>query len=158
VNQGLSIEGIESTLTFLNRVKAVTTMTLRTKWEFEYTAKALADAAVEQRHFRDQRVLFWTEKKQHVMEKIKAEGLTIDESLSDQLSIGSPKYGHSGGRGATVLIDATMQADLDECVQKIRTHTDYSKQYDAWVQLLLANPESRVRLDHDDWLFFFGKK
>jgi hypothetical protein len=132
-------------------------MSLRIKWEFEYTAKVLAAAAIEQREFRDNRINFWEGKKESVMERIKSEGLTIDESLADQFAASNTKYGSSGGRGATVMIDPTMQADLDECVQKIRVHTEFRKQYDAWAQLLSANPETRIKLDHDDWMFYFGK-
>lgn len=130
---------------------------LRSKWEFEYTAKTLAVAASQQRTFREQRVQFWRDKKEKVILKIKAEGLTIDESITDQLLISNTKYGTSAERGAAIMVDQTMQRDLDECVSKIRAHTDFRKQYDAWVQVLDGNPEARVKLDHDDWMFFFGK-
>lgn len=29
--------------------------------------------------------------------------------------------------------------------------------YHGWQQVLSANPEARLSLNHDDWLFFFGQ-
>lgn len=129
---------------------------LRDEWTFEYTASRLAAAAQAQYEFRAQRVTFWEEKKAEVIAKIKDTGLTVSESIADGLS--GFKYGSGNNpRSAHVMVDTTMQADLDECVAKIRKHRDMGAQYHAWVQVLEANPEARMSLHHDDWQFFFGK-
>jgi hypothetical protein len=44
-----------------------------------------------------------------------------------------------------------------ECQGKILEHDNLVRTYDGWVQVLQGNPEARVTLHHDDWLFFFGK-
>lgn len=40
---------------------------------------------------------------------------------------------------------------------KIAYHTELRDTYDGWRQVLEANPENRLSLDIDDWLFFFGR-
>lgn len=132
-------------------------MSLRAEWKFTYTALALAHAASDQRSFRQGRIELWTGKKAEVMQKIKDSGISVTESMADLMS-NTGKYGNAiGGRGAHITIDATLQSDLSECVEKIRTHTAYRDQYNAWVQVLEANSQERLQLDHDDWMFFFGK-
>lgn len=134
-------------------------MSLRSKWEFEYTASALAKTASEQFAFRESRVEYWTAKQNEVMARIKASGLEIHEDIgSASNSVNTLKYGGPAmGFGAQVIIDPTMQTDLNKCHMKIQEHTGLAKQYKAWQQVLEGNPESRVKLDHDDWMFFFGK-
>jgi hypothetical protein len=51
---------------------------------------------------------------------------------------------------------ATLQRDLNECVTKIQQHRAAATEYDAWLQVLDANPEARLKLKHNDWMFFFG--
>jgi len=129
----------------------------RHEWEFEYTASKIAQAAEAQRDFRILRILVWEAKKEEIMAKVHASGLTISESVADQLMSNSYKIGTRSGRVAQIMIDPTMQDDLTECVQKIREHTDLRNAYEAWAQVLLAHPEKRVKLDHEDWIYFFGK-
>lgn len=126
----------------------------RDDWEFEYTASTLATAAKAQRDFRTERVKVWEEKKVEIMQKVKDTGLTVHEGVA--AGMGSYTTSNAGG-GATVMVDATLQRDLNECVTKIRTHRDAATEYDAWVQVLEANPEARLKLKHADWQFFFGK-
>jgi len=133
---------------------------LRPKWEFEYTAKHLALAAIAQRDFRAGRMRAWTEKREDVMKKIRETGLTIHEDVAAGMAsnnVNAMKYSTAGYGGPQVLVDATMQQDLNDCTAKIHEHTELNKQYGAWVQVLEANPEARLKLDHDDWMFFFGK-
>jgi len=56
-----------------------------------------------------------------------------------------------------VLVDPTLQKDLTECVTKMQHHAERARQYDGWEQVLRGNPNSRVHLDHDDWMYFFGR-
>jgi hypothetical protein len=42
-------------------------------------------------------------------------------------------------------------------LEKLRHHTEQLTQYEGWSQMLHANPEQRVGLDIDDWLFFFRR-
>lgn len=126
---------------------------LKHEWEFEYTASALALAAEAQRAFRQTRVEAWEAKKLEVMAKVKESGLTVHEGPA----AGFQNYTSNAGQGAHVMVDTTLQADLSECVLKIKEHRAAVQQYTGWVQVLQANPESRLKLHQDDWLFFFGK-
>jgi hypothetical protein len=133
----------------------------RNDWEFEYTASRLAAAAMAQRDFRAARVKVWEQKKEEVMKRIKDSGLTVHEDIAAGM-IGTAsnnfnKYSTSVHNGPQVLVDPTMQKDLNECHMKINEHRNLQKEYDAWLQVLDANPESRLHLKHDDWMFFFGK-
>lgn len=127
---------------------------LKHEWEFEYTASALAIAAEAQRDFRSARVTAWEAKKAEIMEKVKTSGLTVHEGPAAGMS----NYtSNAAGGGAHVMVDTTLQADLSECVNKIKSHRAAVQQYEGWAQVLKANPESRLKLHQDDWLFFFGK-
>jgi hypothetical protein len=126
---------------------------LKHEWEFEYTASTLAIAAEAQRDFRKARVDAWEAKKAEVMEKVKTSGLTVHEGPAASMN----NYTTANMGGAHVMVDTTLQADLSECVTKIKQHRDAIRQYEGWVQVLQANPESRLKLHQDDWLFFFGK-
>ena len=42
-------------------------------------------------------------------------------------------------------------------LDKLSHHTQQVQQYDGWQQVLAANPEARVKLDIEDWLFFFAR-
>lgn len=129
---------------------------LRAKWEFEYTAAKLAEAAKLQLGFRVSKVRYWTNKKEEIIAEIKSKGMTVYEGVDTADS--SYKYSASTSMGgAQILIDPTLQGDLNQCQAKITMHTGLRDQYNAWVQVLEGNPESRVKLDHDDWMFFFGK-
>jgi len=135
---------------------------LRSKWEFEYTAKNLAIAAEAQKQFRASRAKVWEQKKEEVIAKIKDSGLNVHESIAASLNLANNnvnalKYSTQHMAGPQITIDATMQRDLDECFAKIQGHAELRKQYDAWQQVFEGNPEARVKLDHDDWMFFFGK-
>lgn len=126
----------------------------RNEWEFEYTASALADAAERQRDFRQSRVEAWETKKAEVMVKVKETGLTVHEGPAASFT----NYtSNTSMQGAHVMVDATLQSDLSECVTKIAEHRAAVKDYDGWAQVLRANGEQRVKLHHDDWLYFFGK-
>lgn len=125
----------------------------RDDWEFDYTASSLAKAAEGQRDYRQTRVVAWEKKKAEVMKRIREGGITVHESVA----AGMANYTTSHQEGAQVMVDSTLQRDLNECVAKIRTHREAVQEYDAWAQVLNANPESRLKLKHDDWQFFFGK-
>lgn len=127
----------------------------RADWEFEYTASTLAGAAQAQRDHRLERVKVWEGKKAEVMAKIKDTGLTVHEGVAAGMT--SYTASNSGFPGAMVMVDSTLQKDLNECVQKIQTHRAAATDYDGWLQVLDANREARLKLKHSDWMFFFGK-
>jgi hypothetical protein len=130
---------------------------LRAKWEFEYTASALAIAAEAQYQFRVGRETFWKAEQEKLIAKIKETGIVVHEDITAFLS-NTNKYGSTGAMGgAQIVIDPTMQGDLNKAHAKITEHAQMAAQYKAWAQVLKGNPESRVKLDHDDWMFFFGK-
>lgn len=127
----------------------------REEWTFEYTAAKLADGASAQAAYRRARFDFWAGKKAEVMQKIRDSGLTVHEDIS--LGLMDKTYSNSLRAGAQVLVDPMLQKDLTECVGKMQHHGERARQYDGWEQVLRGNPEARVLLNHDDWMFFFGK-
>lgn len=129
-----------------------TTNMNRQDWEFEYTASKLADAALAQRDYRLKRVEVWTGKKEETIAKIRQSGLEVHESVADKMS----NYTVSAN-SAQIVVDITLQRDLNECVSKIHENRALAKSYDAWLQVLEANPEVRLKLKHADWMYFFGK-
>lgn len=126
--------------------------TLREDWEFEHTASKLAEGARAQKEYRASRVIAWEQKKDEVMTEIKEKGLSIQAPEAEKFS----SYSSHGDR-TIIRVDASMQSRLDQCTSKITTHRELVKQYDAWIQVLEGNPEARLKLTHEDWMFFFGK-
>lgn len=129
--------------------------TNRTDWEFEYTGAAVLKGAQDQLAYRQGRLALWEQKKAELIEKIKASGLVMTESVSEKMANYTAAV---RGRASVKLdIDPAMQADLDEILAKIDTHRGLAASYEAWVQVLTANPHQVLRLKHGDWMFFFGK-
>ena len=126
----------------------------RNEWKFDYTASRLAEAASDKTAYHRERLNFWRTTREGVMATIRAEGLEIDEKIA--LGYRNPK-GRDWERGAEVMIRNDLQKDLDECLEKLKWHTDKLEQYVGWQQVLEANPENRQSLDIEDWLFFFAK-
>ena len=127
---------------------------LRTTWKFPYPAARLAEAAQARHAYHDERLAWWTAKRAQVMETIRAEGLEIDERLV--LAHPNPKA-RDWDRGAKVMVRNDLQEDLDECLTKLRHHTEKRRDYDGWMQALQANAGAPLELDIEDWLFFFGR-
>ena len=127
---------------------------LRKDWGFDYTAHKLAEAAEAKVAFHRERLGWWKDKRTAVMSTIRSEGLEIDEKIA--LEYRSPKS-RDWKRGSQVMVRNDLQKDLDECSEKLAHHTMQLQQYDGWQQVLVANPEARLKLDIEDWLFFFGR-
>lgn len=127
---------------------------LRKDWDFDYTATKLAEAAAVKMAFHQERLDWWKAKRQEVMSTIRSEGLEIDEKIV--LEFRSPKA-RDWDRGSQVMIRNDLQTDLTECLEKLGHHTQQVQQYDGWQQMLAANAEARVKLDIEDWLFFFAR-
>lgn len=121
----------------------------RSNWEFEYTASVLAKAAMEKKEYRQSRVVWWEDKQKVVMAEVKESGLEFNESLASG-------YVNSAGRAPQLSVKPELQVKVKECHDKIREHLSAVREYDGWMQVLNANPESRMKLKHGDWLFFFG--
>ena len=129
--------------------------TNRHEWEFEYTAANLASAAETKRNYHKKRFEAWEAKKAETMEKVKSSGLTIHEGVMG--SAYNNTNALTSQPGAMVMVDATLQKDLNECTAKIGAHRTLAADYDSWLQFLDANPEARLKLKQQDWMFFFGK-
>jgi hypothetical protein len=126
----------------------------RNEWKFDYTAARLAEAAAAKIAHHTERLAFWKGKREEVLATIRSEGLEIDEKIV--LGYQSPKA-RDWERANRVTVRDDLRQNLDEVLDKLKFHTDQLRQYDGWQQLLLANPEARLGLDIEDWLFFFGR-
>lgn len=127
----------------------VNTNSNRKDWEFEYTASVLAQAAKDKKEYRQGRANWWKEKQKEVIAEIKESGLEFNESLA-------VAYASNAGRAPQLAVKPDLQNKIKECHEKIREHLSAVHEYDGWVQVLSANPDSRMKLKHGDWLFFFG--
>jgi hypothetical protein len=128
---------------------------IRREWKFDYTASKLAEAAQAKVNWHAERLEWWRNKKNEVFALIRSEGIEVDEKIA--LAFQNPKS-RDYDRGAQVMVRNDLQKDLDECMEKLSTHTQKLNEYAGWQQVLAANSESRQALDIDDWLFFFGKE
>lgn len=122
----------------------------RSEWRFEYTASKLADAAKAKKTAHEGRKKWWEDKKAEVMTRVRESGIEVRDSVAAVYS------NTKGGFGPQIEVDAGMQRDLTECQGKILEHDRLVRDYEGWVQVLSANQEARLSLDHEDYLFFFG--
>lgn len=123
---------------------------LRHEWQFDYTASKLATASKAKIEVHKKKFDWWEAKKAETMERIKATGIQIHDSVASTYS------NVKGGYGPQIEIEAGMQRDLSECQSKILEHHRLIREYEGWLQVFEANPQSGLKLHHDDWLFFFG--
>ncbi len=123
----------------------------RNDWKFTYTASTLATAAIKKRDTHQAKLQWWEGKKSEVMAKVADGGIEVQDSVAASYS------NTKGNFGPQIRIDAGLQRDLSECQDKIMEHHGLTKSYDGWVQVLTSNPEARLDLEHDDYLFFFGE-
>lgn len=124
---------------------------LKDKWEFEYSAAKLSEAATIKKDIHMKKFIWWEQKKHEVMQKVKDTGIEIRDSVAASYS------NTKGSYGPQIEINDGMQRDLSECQSKILEHNKLVEQYEGWRQVFEAQKESRLKLNHDDWLFFFGK-
>ena len=123
----------------------------RHEWTFEYTASRLAEAANKKRDAHSKKLAWWEQKKAETMKKVAETGIDVQDSVAASYS------NTKGSFGPQIVIDAGLQRDLSECQSKIMEHHQLVKEYDGWSQVLSANPEARLQLSHDDYVFFFGE-
>ncbi len=122
----------------------------RNEWTFEYTASKLAEAAMAKRDGHAKKLAWWEQKKKDVMKQVTESGIEVQDSVAAGFSSTKGNY------GPQLRIDHNLQRDLTECQDKILEHHNLVKSYEGWHQVLAANPEARLALEHDDILFFFG--
>lgn len=126
----------------------------RDEWEFEYTAAKLAEGATAQKEFRLGRVRWWQEAQSKVMAEVKETGIEVTESVAAAANYLSNT---TSAHGPAIRVRTDLQQKLSECHSKIQGHQQAAAEYDGWIQVLRANPESRLKLTHADWLYFFGR-
>ena len=126
---------------------------MRHDWKFSYKVSAVLGAAQTKIAHHESRFDFWLVKKSEVMARIKESGIDVKESLA-----GKEYSNIARGLGARVVIDATMQQDLNECTNKISEHNLHKGEYQSWAYVLANQPQdATLELDYADYLFFFGK-
>jgi hypothetical protein len=127
---------------------------LRDEWKFDYAASDVARGAQARVAYHAERLAFWKARREEVMQRIRSDGIEIDEK--QVLAHRNPKS-RDWERGAQVMVRNDLQRDLDECLEKLQWHTGHLDQYQGWYEVLNANPDVRVSLDSDDWLYFFAR-
>lgn len=127
----------------------------RHEWEFSYEADKLLAAATAKAKFHTERLEWWAKKRDETKNKIKGEGLEIDESVA----FGTENYisNKSMHRESQVKINDSMLRNLKECLTKVNEHQLKVKDYSAWIEVLGSQGSASFPLNQDDWLFFFGK-
>ena len=112
----------------------------RSTWKFTYTANRLLEAATSKKDFHLSRLDWWSNKRKETEDKIRSEGIEIDESVA----VGAIGYGTSNSitRGPQVSIRNDLVRDLSECVAKSNEHETKVKDYGAWIQVLSSQGQT----------------
>lgn len=122
-------------------------------WEFPYKADVVAKAANEKALHHLERREWWAVKKIETVAKIKDGGIEIEESVA-----GSGYVTTGYARNAQVNVSAELTRDLQECITKIKQHHEMTETYLGWIEVLQSQGDKELQLDHEDWMFFFGKR
>lgn len=123
----------------------------RNEWQFNFAVSELIEPTQKKIDAHTAKLKWWENKKAEVMQKVRESGIEIHDSVAASYS------NTKGGFGPEIKIDVTMQRDLSECQQKIMEHSLLLKTYQGWLELFKHNPNNRLELHADDWLFFFGE-
>lgn len=123
---------------------------MRNEWQVERKSEDVQSAAKAKLDYHSERLEFWNNKQSEVMDKIKEDGLSVSETLSNMAS--------NVRRGPQVMVRTDYQRDLDECQDKINEHKKSVSDYGSWVKFLEPPRPSVLYLDINDYLFFFGTK
>ncbi len=123
---------------------------LRDEWGFEFSASKLAAAAADKKAHHEDRLKFWEKAKDDTMAEVRESGIEVSESLAANYS------NKSSGHGPQVMVRNDLQTRLTECHQKLSEHAHRVREYDGWIQVLKADPDKRLTLHADDYLYFFG--
>lgn len=129
----------------------------RSEWEFEYSSHQLIESANKQKVFRLSRVAWWSDAKEKVMAEVRESGLEVSESIANSSGSYSGYTTINVGGAPQLSVRADLQKKLGECHMKIQEHQRAADEYDGWIQVLSAHRESVFKLNHSDWLYFFGK-
>ncbi|HET8941529.1 MAG TPA: hypothetical protein VFN13_06045 [Rudaea sp.] len=127
----------------------------REEWQFEYAAGKLAQAAADKMKYHKDRLAWWLAKRKEILDEIRTQGLEFDEKLV--MSAGVSPKGRDWDNAARVSIRDDLRDGIEESQRKLAWHTNQLRDYEGWHQALSANTDVPLRLDINDWLFFFGK-
>jgi hypothetical protein len=131
---------------------------IRDEWKFKHRAEELAEAARSKYEHHAARLAWWKGKKEEVIAEIRSNGLEVSDTVASEYQLSSMNFtGALRGNGAKVIVKDEYQKKLTECEMKMSEHSQKSSAYDGWYQVLSANASSELEIDHDDFLFFFGK-
>ena len=116
-------------------------------------AASIFQGAQEKLAWHQGRLSVWETAREDTINKIKAGGIKVDESVLNGTAQSS--YSNSG-RNPSVVIDNELMTDLNETNTKINTHKDMIRSFESWVQFL-GRAEGDLDLTLSDYLYFFGK-
>jgi hypothetical protein len=128
----------------------------REDWKVPYSNMELAKAAEKKIGVHNDRRARWLKKKTDLIEEIKNKGITVTESVVDELMKMDYSNATRAFGGPTVQIDAGLQSQLIEATRKVHEHIAKRDEYRAWHAMMTGIPGQQFELDHDDWMFFFG--
>ena len=125
----------------------------RSLWKFQYTVAELLKATSDKVDHHTNRLKWWSDKRNQVIEEIKNKGLEIDDSL-----VADTSFTSNYARQPQIMIKDKYARDLSEANQKITEHSNKIKDYAGWVEVLSSQSSTKAyELHQDDWLYFFGK-
>ena len=124
----------------------------RDKITFPYTVRDVRDGSRKKKTHHTARMLWWSQQKQVIEEKIKETGVVVTQTVEN-------KYNSTAFvPGVQMQIDHDLQRKHAECTAKITHHKALIDQYDHWDKMLTGMPsDNELPLQHDDWIFFFAK-
>lgn len=126
-------------------------MSKRNEWEFQYQASDLLEAAEAEYQKREERIGYWRDKREEVLEKLKQEGLEITN-----WNEGSGVTKASIGSAIDVQFDQKLIGRLRECEQWLERARSEKKEYAMWVQVFSDCQSTQAFQLHGHDVAYFG--
>ncbi len=121
----------------------------RTEWEFEYQAGDLLAAAQKEFDRREERIEYWKEQREQVLEKLKNEGLDITRWNEGEYTKASV------GTRIDVGFDAKLMGRLQECQKYLERAREEKKEFAMWIQAFGNCQDTQgFKLDAPDISYF----
>lgn len=123
---------------------------LRSEWSFEYQAGDLLEAANKEFDKRIERIDYWKEKREEVLNRLKDEGLEITNWNSGS------ETKLSAGSAIDVQFDQKLIGRLRECEKYLEKARNEKKEFAMWIQAFSDRQSGEGFKLHAQDIAYFG--
>lgn len=110
---------------------------LRSEWQFEYTAQELRAAAADKATSHAESLARWDAESKKRERKLKRDGIDVRVAVRAGINTSNAYYGQPN-------VDSTMLQDFNEAQERVAFHTKMHAQFTRWVRVLAREKADRI--------------